>query len=403
LKGILSLFIFLCFFDFDFVSCDTQPQQIHLSLTGDPTEMFVMWTTVDQISSTVQYSTRNNGKFDFSLNGTWDYYYLPYPPFQSPYIHSAKLENLTLNTRYYYQVGSLDGGWSNTSFFDTFNPNAPVIVASIGDHGTSDDSQHILNDLVTLMQQSKVNFLTHSGDISYANGVSKYWDIWANMVQPFAAYVPWMVGVGNHELLELFVPYEYRFRMPANESNSPGENRYYSFNYGKVHLIALSSEEAEYWHFSYQYDWLSQDLQNVNRKVTPWIVSIWHSPWYCSNTAHYGSGDDMKASYEDIFHQYNVDLVINGHVHAYERTYPVYQGNKTPGATVYVTNGIGGTEEGLAGDWYDQPEWSAYREATFWGYGVFTVYNNTHLQWQMMNIDTAAVQDQFWLIKQNNV
>lgn len=39
------------------------------------------------------------------------------------------------------------------------------------------------------------------------------------------------------------------------------------------------------------------------------------SPWYCSSLKHEESGEDMLDSYEDIFYQYGVNLVISGHVH----------------------------------------------------------------------------------------
>ena len=55
---------------------------------------------------------------------------------------------------------------------------------------------------------------------------------------------------------------------------------YYSFDYGNVHMIALESEAQN---FSAQYDWLEQDLAQVNRTVTPWIIGFWHRPWYSSN------------------------------------------------------------------------------------------------------------------------
>jgi hypothetical protein len=55
---------------------------------------------------------------------------------------------------------------------------------------------------------------------------------------------------------------------------------YYSFDYGNAHMIALESEAQD---FSAQYDWLKQDLAQVNRTVTPWIIGFWHRPWYSSN------------------------------------------------------------------------------------------------------------------------
>jgi hypothetical protein len=56
---------------------------------------------------------------------------------------------------------------------------------------------------------------------------------------------------------------------------------YYSFNYGNVHVIALNSEAGN---FSAQVEWVQMDLQQVNRTETPWVIGLWHRPWYCSST-----------------------------------------------------------------------------------------------------------------------
>ena len=52
-------------------------------------------------------------------------------------------------------------------------------------------------------------------------------------------------------------------------------------------------------------------------------------------------------SYEPLFNQYGVDLVIHGHVHSYERTNPVFQykADATGCAPTYVTIGDGGNLE----------------------------------------------------------
>ena len=60
----------------------------------------------------------------------------------------------------------------------------------------------------------------------------------------------------------------------------------------------------------------------------------------------------IQQAFEPLFHQYGVDLYFDGHVHGYERTFPVYQaevlGQNTqneyfnPPATVYVVNGNAG-------------------------------------------------------------
>ena len=43
-------------------------------------------------------------------------------------------------------------------------------------------------------------------------------------------------------------------------------------------------------------------------------------PWYNSNDAHQGEGDNMMASMEPLLNAAGVDIVLAGHVHAYERS-----------------------------------------------------------------------------------
>ena len=77
---------------------------------------------------------------------------------------------------------------------------------------------------------------------------------------------------------------------------------------------------------SLQHDWLLKNLQTIDRSQTPWVVVMMHCPWYNSNTGHQGEGNVMKANLEAMLYNAGVDIVLDGHVHAYERTFPVYLG-----------------------------------------------------------------------------
>lgn len=104
---------------------------------------------------------------------------------------------------------------------------------------------------------------------------------------------------------------------------------YYSFNYGNVHVIAVSMEELfgvamDMHPGGAQYEWLQADLEeaNANREQQPWIIMYAHRPLYCSC-------DDTKrcvdqAAYyrsliEDLLYQYDVDIFVGAHIHNYER------------------------------------------------------------------------------------
>lgn len=65
---------------------------------------------------------------------------------------------------------------------------------------------------------------------------------------------------------------------------------------------------------------LQGDLSKVDRGRTPWLLVLFHVPWYNSNKAHQCEGDEMKAAMEALLHAAGVDVMFAGHVHAYERS-----------------------------------------------------------------------------------
>jgi len=107
---------------------------------------------------------------------------------------------------------------------------------------------------------------------------------------------------------------------------------------------------------------------------------------------HHLEGEAMKNQLESLLHQYHVDLVLAGHVHAYERTHPVYRGELFGEAPTYINVGTGGTHEGHANRWFAMPNWSAFREGRSWGYGKLEVMNSTHARWTWYRVDRQPSQ-----------
>jgi UDP-2,3-diacylglucosamine pyrophosphatase LpxH len=69
----------------------------------------------------------------------------------------------------------------------------------------------------------------------------------------------------------------------------------------------------------------------VDRVHTPWVIN---APWYHTYAGHYKEVECMRQAYEPLLVKHQVDLVVSGHVHAYERTRPVvnYQVGATHGS-----------------------------------------------------------------------
>ena len=67
---------------------------------------------------------------------------------------------------------------------------------------------------------------------------------------------------------------------------------------------------------------------------------------YHTYLTHYKEAECFASQYESLFYSNKVDFVLAGHVHAYERTHPMYQYKEDQCGPVYITIGDGGNVEG---------------------------------------------------------
>ncbi|KAI4388358.1 hypothetical protein MLD38_000692 [Melastoma candidum] len=358
----------------------SSPRQVHVSLAGEK-HMRISWVTDDKSApSHVHYGTML-GRYEFVAQGeSTSYSYLLY---KSGKIHHVVIGPLEDDKVYYYKCGGEDPEFH----LKTPPAKLPVTFAVAGDLGQSGWTKSTLDHIY------RCDYDVHllPGDLSYADYMQRKWDTFGELVQPLASARPWMVTEGNHEeeLIPLvkdgFLSYNARWKMPHEESGSDS-NLYYSFNVAGVHVMMLGSY-ADYSENSEQYRWLMKDLSKVNREKTPWLVASFHVPWYNSNFAHQGEGEEMKRAMEPLLYAAGVDIVLVGHVHAYERSTRVYKGKLNPCGPVHITIGDGGNREGLAHRYHEpQPEWSAFREASF-GHGELEFVNASHALWSWLRND----------------
>ncbi|KAJ3674873.1 hypothetical protein LUZ60_005489 [Juncus effusus] len=368
------------------------PQQVHISLAGE-NHMRITWITDSSSSpSSVQYGTSSGTYTSTSQGETTSYSYLLY---SSKTIHHTVIGPLSPNTTYFYRLSDQD-----PEFQLKTPPNQyPISLAIVGDLGQTDWTVSTLDHI----KQCDYDLLILPGDLSYADYQQKLWDSFGDLVQPLASERPWMVTEGNHEkekiifLEEGFQAYNNRWKMPFEESGSDS-NLYYSFEAHGVHVVMLGSY-TDFDEKSGQYAWLKSDLAKVNREKTPWLFAVLHAPWYNSNWAHKGDGDNMMTCMEKLLYAYRVDLVVAGHVHAYERSKRVYNKKVDPCGTMHITIGDGGNREGLARKFSNpKPSWSVFREASF-GHGELKIVNESHAwwSWHRNDDDQTVVSDDFWI------
>lgn len=377
------------------------PSQFWVHYTQTPSEMAVSWATTCQADTLVQYGTQP-GNLSLTVEGNSTTYSAFF--YTSPFLHHAIVQGLPLNSPVYYRVGSTQSGWSDVMNF-TSHPGVggkmSMLFAVVGDLGQTANS---VDTMQHMMANPAIQAIVHAGDLSYADDDEPRWDSFQEMTAPYSQSMPWMVSVGNHEVETNFGQSFQAYT--ARWANIPGVLQgalYYSWNAGPVHWVMLSSY-SDYSPTSAQYAWLQQDLASVDRSLTPWVFVVLHAPWYNSNYAHQGEGEQMRQSMEGLVYKAGVDAVFSGHVHAYERNYRSFNMERDPEGPYYITIGDGGNREGLAESWMSpQPVWSAFRQASY-GHGELFVANATHAHWSWhQNPDLEpTIADELWIIKGQN-
>lgn len=373
-------------------SSASDPQQVHVSLSGEK-HMRITWVTDDNsVPSAVDYGTKTSAYTSSSHGESTSYSYLMY---SSGKIHHVVIGPLEDNTIYYYRCG----GQGPEFQLKTPPSQFPLSLAVVGDLGQTSWTTSTLDHI----KECEYDMLLLPGDLSYADFMQHLWDSFGTLVEPLASTRPWMVTQGNHEKESIpffksgFQSYNARWKMPYEESGSTS-NLYYSFEVAGVHVIMLGSY-TDYDESSDQYAWLKADLAKIDRKRTPWLIVLMHVPWYNSNWAHQGEGDSMMSAMEPLLYAAHVDIMIAGHVHAYERSERVYKGGLDPCGAVHITIGDGGNREGLAHKYHNpKPFWSVFREASF-GHGELKIVNSTHAHWTWhRNDDEEPVRtDDVWI------
>jgi hypothetical protein len=126
---------------------------------------------------------------------------------------------------------------------------------------------------------------------------------------------------GNHDYLVAGAVYYFDYWNGIGNANGPAGDRsqgYYSFDIGTWHIIALNSQCSEAGGCnsgSPQYTWLQQDLQTHANLCT---LAYYHIPVFSSGGR---ANNNMKQIYT-LLYDHNVEVVLNGHDHIYERFAP---------------------------------------------------------------------------------
>jgi hypothetical protein len=230
------------------------------------------------------------------------------------HLFACTLTGLAPGAKYYYRV--VVGSQYADGTFLTAPPASATDVkfTSYGDD-RSNPSEHnaVAGQVVSLFNSDpayqtlnlSVGDLVSNGD-SDSTWTSEMFAASLTNIRAELANLSDLSVMGNHEGSgALFVRY---FPMPFVA------NRYWSFDYGPLHVIMMD-QYTSYSSGSAEYNWLKSDLAATTKK---WKIIVLHEPGWSANGGH-ANNTTIQNTYEPLFEQYNVALVLGGHNHYYAR------------------------------------------------------------------------------------
>ncbi len=259
----------------------------------------------------------------------------------SPRVHrfTAELTGLEPGTTYLYAVG--DGtrdGWTEYAEFTTAPDGAvPFSFIYMG------DAQNGLDRWGTLLanaQRSRPDAAFHlmAGDLVNRGAERDDWDSFFHNATGVFNRRPVVPVIGNHECQGGHPGlYLRHFALPGNGPDGVEKGRAYAFEYSNALFVVLDSNLPP----ETQTDWLERQL--AGSRAT-WKFVSYHHPAYSSAPKR----DNLKLrdAWTPLFDKHHVDLALQGHDHAYLRTYPM-KGNARVGSakegTVYIVS-VSGTK-----------------------------------------------------------
>lgn len=273
----------------------------------------------------------------------------------------AALNGLKENTSYSYRVGA-EGAWSSTYAFKTQDFEGDYDFLFFGDPQIG-ASGNVANDgagwadtlNVALAANPDAELLVSGGDQVETANTEAQWN--AFLAPDKLRQYPWAATIGNHDVGGK--AYEQHFWTP----NTDRSTAYYQGN-------AATQSGGDYWFINKDVLFIDinsnayangadaahvnyiTDVINAHGDEAKYTVLVYHHSIY-SPASHANDGDAKvrRQDFPTAFSNLGVDLVLQGHDHAYSRSYALKNGQKAnpdeqpgaaevaagPGGVIYVT------------------------------------------------------------------
>jgi hypothetical protein len=303
----------------------------------------LLWTTQQAGSGSVSITAPDGASSVFTATVT------PFLPSDTQlpaafYLYQADVTGLQPGTQYSYTV-SVDGQVTASGPGQNFTTPAPGTFSflAFGDSGADSPQQLSLTQLMAA--EPGIGKVIHVGDLAYGSGTFAQFNAnYFALNAPLMQRLPFFATPGNHEYeTESAAPYLAGHAAPASNVPAADLGRYYSFDWGDAHFVCVDSNLLPTSASTRMLSWLDSDLAASGKY---WKIVFLHHPPYPTG-AHLGDPICalVRQNVNPIVERHGVHLVLSGHEHAYERSFPLVADQPVSAAfpsTMYVITGGGG-------------------------------------------------------------
>jgi predicted phosphodiesterase len=178
-------------------------------------------------------------------------------------------------------------------------------IAAVGDWGCESATEDTVDNIISKSPEVVIGL----GDNSYDDSA----DCWFETVDPIIDKM--ITAIGNEDLLPSGKVDEYMNRFGLSE-------QYYTYRYGNVFVLVMSQEVPDE-EGSAQFDFVERSLSEASSDPNvDWIIVAYHKLMYTSPSSS-ATSSGLAETYHELFEENDVDLVLQGHIHNYERSVPI--------------------------------------------------------------------------------
>ncbi len=238
--------------------------------------------------------------------------------------HSATVTDLEPSTTYTYRVGHDDdfSDWTTFTTAPTATDATPWTFLYFGDAQWGLDAgwTSVVDQAFT--QHPDAALALTAGDQVNDGNDDHQWEQWFDAVAPWASTRSFLTVAGNHELYgdEEMLRYRSQVQYPRNGPEGQ-DDLTYRVDVGDVRFITLDgnitdglSDPTDNGLGAVQAAWLEEQLADNPRT---WTVVTIHQPMFSASKLR--DNVAQRTAFMPLLEEYGVDLVLQGHDHAYAR------------------------------------------------------------------------------------